>query len=36
MTYYFDKVYINYKYSYLSSDKYSPVVINDVDEFEND
>lgn len=36
MTYYFDKVYINDKYSFLASDKYSPVVIDNVDEFEND
>lgn len=36
MTYYFDKVYINDKYSFLASDKYSPIIIDNVDEFEND
>lgn len=36
MTYYFDKVYINDKYSFLASDKYSPIVLDNVDEFEND
>lgn len=36
MTYYFNKVYINEKYSFLASDKYSPVIMDNVDEFEND
>ena len=36
MTYYFNKVYINEKYSFLASDKYSPIVLDYVDEFEND
>lgn len=35
MTYYFDKVYINDKYSFLGSDKYNSIVIDNVDEFEN-
>lgn len=36
MTYYFKKVYINEKYSFLGSDKYSPIIIDNVDEFVND
>lgn len=36
MTYYFDSVFISEKYSLLSSDKYKPIVLNNVDEFIND
>lgn len=36
MTYYFNNVYIKDKYSLLASDKYSPIVLNDVDYFKND
>lgn len=36
MTIYFDKVFVDKKYSFLASDKYSPIIIDNVDEFEND
>lgn len=36
MTYYFSNVYIKDKYSMLASDKFSPIVLNDVDYFKND
>ena len=36
MTIYFYGVYVCEKYSFLGSDKYSPIVINNVDEFCND
>ncbi|MDD6272005.1 MAG: stage V sporulation protein AD [bacterium] len=36
MTYYFNNVYIKDKYSLLASDKYTPIVLNDVDYFKND
>ena len=36
MTYYFNKVYINQKYSLLSSGKYNPIVKGNTDEFIND
>ncbi len=36
MTIKFNNVFINEKYSFLGSDKYSPVVLNNVDEFVND
>lgn len=36
MTINFDNVYINEKYSFLGSDKYSPIVLNNVDEYVND
>lgn len=36
MTYYFDKVYIKNKYSFLGSDKFKPIVKENVDIFKND
>ena len=36
MTYYFDKVYIKDKFSLLASDKYKPIVRENVDYFKND
>ena len=36
MTYYFDKVYIKDKFSLLASDKYKPIVKENVDYFKND
>ena len=36
MTINFNNVYIEDKFSFLGSDKYSPVVIDNVDEFVND
>ena len=36
MTINFDNVYIREKYSFLGSDKYIPIVLNNVDEFVND
>ncbi len=36
MTYHFNKVYINEKYSLLASNKYNPVIKGNTDEFIND
>lgn len=36
MTYYFNKVYINEKYSLLSSGKYNPIIKGETDEYVND
>ena len=36
MTINFKDVFVSEKYSFLGSDKYSPIVINNVDEFCND
>ncbi len=36
MTYYFNNVYIKDKYSLLASDKFNPIILNNVDWFAND